>query len=175
MQAALAANLAQPPERKAPQQLFAQRIDRHPCRRSVGIFSAVIVFKCIAGRDPCDRFTHVQQRLFIDACGVDVKQSTDPRQQLLFIPQLDHQRWGQRRVGHAQVDAAHRDRVMFDFKDFLQRWIETVILPYRDLGYDAVVCNEREGPVSICTQLFVFDPAMLTPPEWLAPDQPRID
>ncbi len=75
----------------------------------------------------------------------------------------------------AQVDPAHRDQVMFDFKDFLQRWIETVILPYRDLGYDAVVCNEREGPVSICTQLFVFDPAMLTPPEWLDPDQPRID
>ena len=75
----------------------------------------------------------------------------------------------------AQVDPAHRDQVMFDFKDFLQRWIETVILPYRDLGYDAVVCNEREGPVSICTQLFVFDPSMLTPPEWLDPDQPRID
>ena len=65
-----------------------------------------------------------------------------------------------------QPTAAQREQVMFAFKKFLQKWIEIVVQPYRDLGYDAVVCNEREGPRTICTQLFVFDPAVLSRPEW---------
>lgn len=58
---------------------------------------------------------------------------------------------------------------LFGFKNFLQKWIDASISPYRELGYDGVICNESEAPGVVCTQLFVFDTTVLTPPEWIAP------
>ena len=52
-------------------------------------------------------------------------------------------------------------------ENFTRRWIETVIAPARSLGYDAVMCPEREVRLnrSASTRLFVFDPGFLSPPE----------
>lgn len=59
--------------------------------------------------------------------------------------------------------------------NFTREWIEAVIGPVKEMGYDAVICNELEKSLSpvASTQLFVFNPECLSVPNWevsLAPN-----
>lgn len=55
----------------------------------------------------------------------------------------------------------------YAIKNFLQKWTELAIAPYRKEKFDAVICNESETPEETCTQLFVFNTGILLPPVWL--------
>lgn len=65
-----------------------------------------------------------------------------------------------------------RAAAFLQVQNFTRRWINDVILPAKDLGYDAVVCaeidSEREGGARACVNLYVFSADKLTPPEWLS-------
>lgn len=63
-------------------------------------------------------------------------------------------------IGHAKAER-------YAVKNFLQKWIEQAIAPYKDLNLDAVICNESEAPGETCTQLFVFNTEVLAHPTWL--------
>lgn len=74
----------------------------------------------------------------------------------------------------AQNPAAHQaDRIkaFLEVQNFTRKWIDDVISPAKQLGYQAVICSEihcygANNPKS-CLNLYVFDPAALTKPEWL--------
>ena len=56
------------------------------------------------------------------------------------------------------------------WQNFTRQWIDAVISPARQMGYQAVVCAEIDrrdnGPVS-CVNLYVFDPKVLSAPDWI--------
>ena len=59
-----------------------------------------------------------------------------------------------------------------EVQNFTRRWINDVILPAYQLGYDAVICAEidryRTKGAKACVNLYAFSPQALTAPDWLA-------
>lgn len=69
-----------------------------------------------------------------------------------------------------------RAKAHLEVQNFTRQWIDDVISPAKQLGYQAVICAEidryrAKGPKA-CLNLYVFDPVALSPPEWLTvPDE----
>lgn len=67
---------------------------------------------------------------------------------------------------------AIRIKAHLEVQNFTRAWINTVITPARDLGYQAVICAEvdryRPDGKKACLNLHVFDPAAISPPDWIS-------
>lgn len=70
------------------------------------------------------------------------------------------------------------NKAHLDVQNFTRLWINAVISPAKQLGYQAVICAEvdRERPSPKGSlNLYVFDPQALTAPEWASvPDEARM-
>lgn len=64
-----------------------------------------------------------------------------------------------------------RQKAFLDVQNFTREWIETVIAPGKELGYDAVICSEidrtRASGRTTCTNLYVFNTDAITEPNWI--------
>jgi len=63
-----------------------------------------------------------------------------------------------------------------EVQNFTRQWIDCVMAPAKELGYQAVICAEvdryRPGGKKACLNLYVFDPEAITPPDWVSvPDE----
>lgn len=71
---------------------------------------------------------------------------------------------------------AERAKAHIEVQNFTRQWIDDVISPAKKLDYQAAICAEidryrPQGPRA-CLNLYVFDPAVLSQPEWLTiPDE----
>ncbi len=88
-----------------------------------------------------------------------------------------------KRLGHLQqmanngsIPIKERAHAHQEVQNFTRRWIDDVITPAKELGYQAVICAEvdryRAGGAKACLNLYVFAPAAITPPDWVTvPDE----
>ena len=64
-----------------------------------------------------------------------------------------------------------RQKAFLDVQNFTREWIEAVIAPGKELGYDAVICSEidrtRASGRTTCTNLYVFNSNAITAPKWI--------
>ena len=64
-----------------------------------------------------------------------------------------------------------RQKAFLDIQNFPREWIENVITPGKELGYDAVICSEidrtRPSGRKTCTNLYVFDTNVISAPNWI--------
>lgn len=71
----------------------------------------------------------------------------------------------------ANFTLQERQQAFLDVQNFPRRWIETVIAPGKDLGYDAVICSEidrtRSSGRKTCTNLYVFNTTVISAPNWI--------
>lgn len=64
-----------------------------------------------------------------------------------------------------------RQQAFLDVQNFPRTWIESVIAPGKELGYDAVICSEidrtRVSGRKTCTNLYVFNTNVISAPNWV--------
>ncbi len=64
-----------------------------------------------------------------------------------------------------------RQKAFLDVQNFPRKWIECVIAPGKELGYDAVICSEidrtRVSGRKTCTNLYVFNTKVISDPSWI--------
>lgn len=64
-----------------------------------------------------------------------------------------------------------RQQAFFDVQNYPRQWIETVISPGKELGYDGVICSEidrtRGSGRKTCTNLYVFNTKAISEPNWV--------
>lgn len=64
-----------------------------------------------------------------------------------------------------------RQKAFLDVQNFPREWIESVIAPGKQLGYDAVICSEidrtRASGRKTCTNLHVFNTKVISAPSWV--------
>ncbi|MEN8136154.1 MAG: hypothetical protein ABFS18_11560 [Thermodesulfobacteriota bacterium] len=64
-----------------------------------------------------------------------------------------------------------RQKAFLDVQNFPREWIESVIAPGKELGYDAVICSEidrtRASGRKTCTNLYVFNTNVISAPSWI--------
>ena len=70
----------------------------------------------------------------------------------------------------------NRARARLEVQSFTRQWIDCVMAPAKEAGYQAVICAEvdryRPGGKKACLNLYVFDPDAITPPDWMSvPDE----
>lgn len=70
------------------------------------------------------------------------------------------------------ISIKDRTRAHQIVQNFTRRWIDDVITPAKELGYQAVICAEvdryRTGGAKACLNLYVFAPEAITPPDWVS-------
>lgn len=79
--------------------------------------------------------------------------------------------FAQQKIAHSgSSDNISRLKASLYIQNYTRGWIETVIGPIKNMGYDAVICNELERSISATasTQLYVFNVEHLSPPDWLS-------
>lgn len=83
-------------------------------------------------------------------------------------------------IAHSEKYSLEKRRAAYwEVHNFTRQWINTVILPARQYGYHAVICNEIDTRSSLVPKtsqnIHVFNVEMLTDPEWLSvPDISRM-
>lgn len=70
-----------------------------------------------------------------------------------------------------KLSAEERAEASLKLENFKRSWINTILIPAKDMGFQAVIATETDrhrafGPKT-CTNLYVFDKKILTNPEWL--------
>ncbi len=64
-----------------------------------------------------------------------------------------------------------RQKAFLDIQNFPRKWIESVISPGKELGYDAVLCSEIDRTQGsgrkTCTNLYVFNTNAISAPLWI--------
>lgn len=75
----------------------------------------------------------------------------------------------QQEMARTSIDNCLRLDAAIYVQNFTREWIEAVISPAKDMGYDAVICNELDHALSstASTQLFVFNVKHLSQPDWI--------
>lgn len=72
-----------------------------------------------------------------------------------------------------KLSPEQREEARLKLENFKRSWINTVIMPAKDMGFQAVICAETERKRT-SINLYVFDKKILTPPEWLQkPNEPQ--